>query len=66
VEPGLITDTAMTERTLARLPEGVPAHRIPGDRTLTAWSLAMFICRTIQLDALWINGCSLRLDGGEL
>jgi len=65
VEPGFILDTPMSERF--RQNYTGPSHRIPGGdaRALTKDSLAAFILQTITLDAPWINGCMLRLDGGE-
>jgi len=64
VEPGFIEDTPMSTELIRRL-EGVPAHRIPGERTLTAASLAAYIMKGINGDFTWLNGTTLRIDGGE-
>lgn len=66
VEPGWIADTPMSQQFRRDNPSR-EAHRIPGGdaRVLYTKSLATFILQTIALDAPWINGCMLRLDGGE-
>lgn len=65
VEPGWVEGTPMSERVMERLGPETEPHRIPGDRTLDTTGLAEFILVTILGDHLWLNGCMLRLDGGE-
>lgn len=59
VEPGLVEDTPMTDH-LGLL------HRIPGGRTLRAPELADVIISNLVSGYRWLNGTTLRLDGGEM
>lgn len=59
VEPGIVEDTPMTDH-LGLL------HRIPGGRTLRAPELADVIVSNLVSGYPWLNGTTLRLDGGEM
>lgn len=67
VEPGWIEDTPMSKEIMERFGEITPRHmhRIPGQRTLERSALAAFILSNIIQEFDWLNGCMLRLDGGE-
>lgn len=66
VEPGWIKGTPMSERVQERLGPDVAPHRIPGGRSLRPWWLAEFIINNINhVSRSPLNGCMLRIDGGE-
>lgn len=67
VEPGWLKGTPMSKQVHDRM-EGnpVPLHRIPGDRTIRPEWLAEFIINNINpVSRSPLNGCMMRLDGGE-
>jgi NAD(P)-dependent dehydrogenase (short-subunit alcohol dehydrogenase family) len=64
-EPGLILDSPMTEAVRMSVRPDVPLHRIPGNHTLRRGDLAQRIVDDIASGDRWLNGCMLRLDGGE-
>lgn len=63
-EPGFIADTPMSVKTGEQFP-GVPLHRIPGGNPLSRTSLAKLMASTWALRDASLNGCLLRIDGGE-
>jgi len=65
VEPGWLSGTPMSKEVNQRFGMGVPRHRIPGDRTVDPSALAHMIVRNINNWYSSLNGCMLRLDGGE-
>lgn len=66
VEPGWIKGTPMSERVQERLGPDVAPHRIPGDRSLRPEWLAEFIINNINpVSRSPLNGCMMRIDGGE-
>lgn len=64
-EPGWLSGTPMSKEVQDRLGIDVPWHRIPGDRTCDPAALAHMIVRNIANWYSSLNGCMLRLDGGE-
>jgi NAD(P)-dependent dehydrogenase (short-subunit alcohol dehydrogenase family) len=66
VDPGWVEDSYMSREFLRKRQSDVPPHRIPGNRTLQAGDLAYFIYQQVEADARYLNGCTLRLDGGEI
>ena len=65
VEPGWLSGTPMSEEVTARIGYGAPVHRIPGDRTVDPGALAHLIVGGLRNPYSSLNGCMLRLDGGE-
>jgi NAD(P)-dependent dehydrogenase (short-subunit alcohol dehydrogenase family) len=68
VEPGWISDTPMSEAVHARIvaeQRGLPNHRIPGGREVHRRELGRFIAEHVSHEWDWMNGCMLRLDGGD-
>lgn len=65
VEPGWLSGTPMSKEVNQRFEYGIPRHRIPGDRTVDPSALAHMIVRNINNWYSSLNGCMLRLDGGE-
>jgi meso-butanediol dehydrogenase / (S,S)-butanediol dehydrogenase / diacetyl reductase len=68
VDPGWVEDTGMSRSVMRRAEQRGwdKLHRIPGDRTLTAEDVARVIITNIRDNALYLNGCMLRIDGGEI
>lgn len=64
-EPGWLSGTPMSKEVNARFEYGQPRHRIPGDRTCDPAALAHMIVRNLANWYSSLNGCTLRLDGGE-
>jgi len=64
-EPGLISDSPMTEGVRMSLRPNVPLHRIPGGNTIKRQPLATQIIRDIEGGQRYLNGCMIRVDGGE-
>lgn len=64
-EPGFIEDTPMSNHVSRLLEEGVPAHRIPGGEGLDRTNLASMVVANILRGGTSLNGCSIRVDGGE-
>ncbi len=65
VEPGWLSGTPMSKEVNARFEYGAPRHRIPGDRTVDPAALAHFIVGGLRNPYSSLNGCMLRMDGGE-
>ena len=74
IEPGWVEGTkmAMKVETRVRKQSGLhnhgvalPLHRIPGNRTLTPADVAHTVLVNICRQNLHLNGCTIRLDGGE-
>jgi NAD(P)-dependent dehydrogenase (short-subunit alcohol dehydrogenase family) len=65
VEPGWLSGTPMSKEVNARFEYGVPRHRIPGDRTVDPAALAHFIVGGLRNPYSSLNGCMIRMDGGE-
>lgn len=65
VEPGWLSGTPMSKEVNNRFEYGVPRHRIPGDRTVDPAALAHFIVGGLRNPYSSLNGCMIRLDGGE-
>lgn len=64
-EPGWIGGTPMSTEVLGRL-GGNPAHRIPSGEAVDVGSLAALIVNNLSdPEARALNGCLLRIDGGE-
>lgn len=66
-EPGWINDTPMSREVRERLDHATAAttvHRIPGGRGIDRFSLANMIMNNLK-GGKALNGCMLRLDGGE-
>jgi len=64
-EPGWLSGTPMSKEVNKRFEYGMPRHRIPGDRTVDPAALAHMIVRNVANWYSSLNGCMLRLDGGE-
>lgn len=70
-EPGWLDGTPMSMAMDERLmmdpvaPANTVLHRIPGDRIINPISLSTLIVQNLQVDRRYLNGCTLRLDGGE-
>jgi NAD(P)-dependent dehydrogenase (short-subunit alcohol dehydrogenase family) len=64
-EPGLILDSPMTEQVRMSVRPNVPLHRIPGSATINRNDLARRIVEDVVSGDRWLNGCMVRLDGGE-
>lgn len=64
-EPGWIEDTPMSDAVLHRLADDEPEHRIPGGRSLQPEVLAVTIVSSLATGPSPLNGCMIRLDGGE-
>lgn len=65
-EPGWLSGTPMSQEVQERLGFDAPRHRIPGDRTVDPAALAHLIVRNLENRYSSLNGCMLRLDGGEM
>lgn len=65
LEPGWIRDSEMSTRVLARLEDKAAPHRIPGGRSMTCDEVAEFLMEQVTRGRYWLNGCTVRLDGGE-
>lgn len=65
VEPGWLSGTPMSKEVNARIEYGMPRHRIPGDRTVDPAALAHFIVSGLRNPYSSLNGCMIRMDGGE-
>jgi len=65
VEPGWLSGTPMSKEVNKRFEYGMPRHRIPGDRTVDPAALAHFIVSGLRNPYSSLNGCLLRMDGGE-
>jgi NAD(P)-dependent dehydrogenase (short-subunit alcohol dehydrogenase family) len=63
-EPGWLSGTPMSKAVEARLGDK-PTNRIPGNRTVDPAALAHMIVRNLNNPFSSLNGCMLRLDGGE-
>lgn len=65
-EFGLLKGTQMTEATLARVPEGGAACRIPAfSDGLPVDLAAQHVYNALKHGWRELNGCTLRVDGGE-
>lgn len=64
--PGWLNGTPMSQEVFGRLPMDVPLHRIPGDASVNPGALAQLIVRNLIHGDQSLNGCDLRIDGGEL
>ncbi len=65
-EPGWIEDTPMSNRILKGLPDETPPHRIPGGGIgVSKEHLASLVVRNLLMPSQMLNGCMMRLDGGE-
>lgn len=64
VEPGWLTDTPMSRSVQTRLGEQAP-HRIPSGESISPLSVAVQIVSGITRIGRALNGCILRIDGGE-
>ena len=62
-EFGWLKDTPMSMDVEDRL-SGGPRHRIPGDRTLDPGVAARLIMQGLEVPGP-LNGCMIRIDGGE-
>ena len=65
VEPGWLSGTPMSKEVNQRFEYGQPRHRIPGDRTVDPAALAHLIVGGLRNPYSSLNGCLLRIDGGE-
>lgn len=65
LEPGWLSGTPMSKEVNKRFPMGTPRHRIPGDRTVDPGALAHFIVGGLRNPYSSLNGCMIRMDGGE-
>lgn len=63
-EPGWLAGTTMSKQVMERLQVGVPPHRIPGNREIYVPGLAHAIV-TGLVGGNSLNGCMIRIDGGE-
>jgi len=66
LEPGWLSGTPMSKEVNARFQEGQPRHRIPGDRTVDPAALAHLIVGGMRNWYSSLNGCMIRIDGGEM
>lgn len=64
-EPGWVAGTPMSNDVTARLPKGVAPTRTPGGRMIKAQDLASIIVNNLRLGTSMLNGCTIRIDGGE-
>lgn len=67
-EPGWVSGTPMSKEVDRRIQSGQPRHRIPGSRELSARELARIVVDNMMAmdrGAGFLNGCMIRLDGGE-
>lgn len=64
-EPGWVNGTPMSQGVLGRLGRGVEPSRTPGQKHLSKEELARMIVSNLALGEA-LNGCSLRVDGGEV
>ena len=65
-EFGLLQGTPMTQAVAARLGPGVPLSRIPGaPEGLTVAACAGQVVRALVGGGRELNGCMLRIDGGD-
>lgn len=64
VEPGYMPGTPMSQLTEEEFGSN-HVHRIPGGRAPYPNDIAHFIVHNIDGAYEWLNGCMLRLDGGE-
>ena len=63
-EPGFLVGTPMSERTAEAFPTA-PLHRIPGGYGLDPHDLADRIVGDLIVASRSLNGCMMRIDGGE-
>ena len=63
-EPGWINGTPMSLSVLERLRNGEP-HRIPGERDIEPEFFSERIVSDLCFGPHYLNGCMMRLDGGE-
>lgn len=65
-EFGLLTGTPMTSEVLGQLPQGVAPSRIPGaENGLPTDQAARHVVSALRYGWRELNGCMLRVDGGE-
>lgn len=64
-EPGWMDGTPMSQSVEERFDVGQPLHRIPGERPVDTTELALAIVENLSIGGHYLNGCLLRLDGGE-
>ena len=64
-EPGWLEGTPMSDSVENRLGIGVMPHRIPGGRGIHVGELSEMIALNIRQGSANLNGCVLRVDGGE-
>lgn len=65
-EPGWLYGTPMSEEVAGRLELGKPLHSIPGQKLgIMPWTLAQMIASNIANTGKSLNGCTIRVDGGE-
>lgn len=64
-EPGWLDGTPMSDEVEDRIGNvAVPLHRIPGDNVVDPDEFARMIVTNLSLGP-WLNGTTLRVDGGE-
>jgi NAD(P)-dependent dehydrogenase (short-subunit alcohol dehydrogenase family) len=65
--PGWLDGTPMSQQVMDSFvgPVTPTLHRIPGNRILNPVSLATLIVQNLQIDRRYLNGTTIRLDGGE-
>lgn len=63
-EPGWVEGTPMSQEVMDRLPNDVEITRVPGLRTMRREDLGNMIVRNFGVVGM-MNGCLLRVDGGE-
>jgi len=63
-EPGFMSGTPMSDKTADQF-HGQPLHRIPGGNSLSASDVAHQIVRDVSFASDSMNGCMIRIDGGE-
>ena len=64
-EPGWMSRTPMSNQVMSDLAgQGVQPHRIPGGNEVDPRELARMIVANLAFGR-WLNGTSIRLDGGE-
>lgn len=65
-EFGLLAGTPMTEAVAARLPRGTVLTRMPGHPNgMPVQGAARLVVDTLRVGTTALNGCTLRVDGGE-
>lgn len=64
-EPGWIAGTPMSDEVRMHLPPNISPHRIPGGGALSKEQLAHRIVSDLRHWDAALNGCMIRLDGGE-